>query len=85
MSANRIGLRRVDAAVANIVRSEMALQQIKQADVTRAIGMHPNVFGRKYRGEVAFTSSELADVGRAIGVPASDLIARAEQRMEEAA
>ncbi len=48
--------------------------------MARRLHMHPNVFGRKCRGQVAFTASELADVATELGATAAALIDEAEAR-----
>lgn len=53
--------------------------------MARDIGMHPNVFGRKCRGHVAFSPSELALVAERLGMTAADLTAEAERRFNSIA
>lgn len=81
METNRSGFTQTfDEEVSGAVRAEMARARLAQATVAETIHMHPNVFGRKYRGESAFAPSELAAVAHLMGLSAADLTSEAERR-----
>lgn len=85
MSSNRIGVSTLDEEVSGVVRAEMGRSRIGQSEMARAIGMHQNVFGRKYRGESKFSSSELAAIAHKLNLTAATLTAEAERRFFSAA
>lgn len=81
MDVNRNGFTALEKIIAGEVRAEMARRGFRQSDVSAAIGMHPNVFGRKYRGNVGFTSSELASIAAFLGTTAAAITEEAERRL----
>ena len=80
MSSNPIRFVTLDQEVSGVVRAELGRARISQGEMASEIGMHPNVFGRKCRGQVAFSPSELAVVAERLGLTASALTADAEER-----
>ena len=77
MSSNPIRFADLDQEVSGVVRAELGRARISQGEMASEIGMHPNVFGRKCRGQVAFSPAELAE---RLGLTASALTADAEER-----
>jgi len=80
MSPNPIRFTTLDQEVSGVVRAELGRARISQGEMASEIGMHPNVFGRKCRGQVAFSPAELAVVAEHLGLTASALTADAEER-----
>ena len=80
MSPNPIRFTTLDQEDSGVVRSELGRARISQGEMASEIGMHPNVFGRKCRGQVAFSPAELAVVAEHLGLTASALTADAEER-----
>lgn len=78
MEANRIGFTALDQRISGVVRALLAVEQVDQKVVADAIGMHANVFGRKCRGESAFSNGELHAVATFFNLSASDLVRQAE-------
>lgn len=72
---------RLDREVSAVVRAEMARAMLPQATLALDVGMHPNVLGRKCRGESAFTAAELVAVATLLGLRAADITAEAEARV----
>lgn len=83
MEANLNGFNTLELFIASEVRAEMGRANVKQSDVATAIGMHPNVFARKYHGRVGFTSSELVAIAQYLGTSGARLTAEAERRYFE--
>ncbi|MGJ9505421.1 helix-turn-helix domain-containing protein, partial [Actinotignum schaalii] len=71
-------------SIAAEVRAEMARKKQKISTLSESIGMHPNVLGRKVRGDVEFTSSDLAEICLALNVPLPELLRRAEEAAKKA-
>jgi transcriptional regulator with XRE-family HTH domain len=65
--------------VAAEVRAEMGRQRKTQAELARALRMHPATVARRLDGSTPFDVAELVDLGAWLGVPAAALLARAEQ------
>ena len=80
MFSNPIRFATLDQEVSGVVRAELGRARISQGEMASEIGMHPNVFGRKCRGQVAFSPAELAVVAEHLGLTASALTADAEER-----
>lgn len=80
MRPNPIRFADLDQEVSGVVRAELGRARISQGEMASEIGMHPNVFGRKCRGQVAFSPAELAIVAERLGLTAAALTADAEQR-----
>ena len=80
MPPNPIRFTTLDQEVSGVVRAELGRARISQGEMASEIGMHPNVFGRKCRGQVAFSPAELAVVAEHLGLTASALTADAEER-----
>lgn len=80
MEANRNGFTALEDLIAAEVRAEMGRKTVKQVDMAQTIGMHPNVFARKYHGRVGFTPSELASIGHVLGTTGAEITAEAERR-----
>ena len=70
MSSNPIRFATLDQELSGVVRAELGRARISQGEMASEIGMHPNVFGRKCRGQVA----------ERLGLTASALTADAEER-----
>lgn len=83
MTENPIRFLDLDQEVSGVVRAELGRARISQGQMARDIGMHPNVFGRKCRGYVAFSPSELALVADRLGTTAAILTAEAERRFND--
>ncbi|MCD4557641.1 hypothetical protein [Schaalia sp. lx-100] len=84
MIVNRVGFATLDEELSGVVRAELARFRLDQKEIANKIQMHPNVFGRKCRGEVAFSTGELTAVAHAIGTTASALTHEAEVRFTKA-
>lgn len=67
----------IDEIVASEVRAEIARQKTKQKYLADKLGLHPNIIGRKVRGEVAFTVPELCAVAIALGIDPTVILNRA--------
>ena len=80
MISNPIRFADLDQEVSGVVRAELGRARISQGEMASEIGMHPNVFGRKCRGQVAFSPAELAVVAERLGLTAATLTADAEER-----
>lgn len=80
MTSNPIRFADLDQEVSGVVRAELGRARISQGEMASEIGMHPNVFGRKCRGQVAFSPAELAVVAERLGLTAAALTADAEER-----
>ncbi|QHO91960.1 hypothetical protein CWT12_12445 [Actinomyces sp. 432] len=80
MSRNPIRFCGIDQEVSGVVRAELSRAHISQAEMARRLHMHPNVFGRKARGQVAFSAAELVDVAAELGTTAAALIDEADTR-----
>jgi hypothetical protein len=80
MTSNPIRFADLDQEVSGVVRAELGRARISQGEMASEIGMHPNVFGRKCRGQVAFSPAELAVVAERLGLTAATLTADAEER-----
>lgn len=81
MDINRNGLADYDERIAAEVRAQMARENTSQKTLAEMVGKHPNIIGRKVRGEVPFSSAELSKVARALHTTAAQLITDAERRM----
>ena len=82
MRTNRNGFNTLDELISGEVRAEIARKKLPRKTLYDSIGMHPNVFNRKYNGLVGFTSSELASVARLLGTTAAEITRAAEARLE---
>ena len=80
MNTNRVRFATFDEVLAGVVRAELARLRLEQKEVANQMNMHPNVFGRKCRGEVAFSTGELSAVARIVGTTAGALTQDAETR-----
>lgn len=65
------------AAVAGEIRAVMARRQIPSRVVSEASGISRSTFSRKLAGRQDFSVSELLDIAKALGVPASSLLVAA--------
>lgn len=84
MMTNRIGFATLDEEVSGVVRAEIARHRRDQKEISTILGIHPNVLGRKVRGEVAFSTGELVEVANALGLSAAEIMREAEQRFRTA-
>lgn len=82
MTQTEIGLKTIDKAISTQVRTEIAKQQTTQKQISKQIGMHPNVFGRKCRGQTTFSPSELQKTAQALGIEMLELIKRAQEQCQ---
>lgn len=80
MRENRNGFATLDEELSGVVRAEMSRAKISQREMALRIGMHPNVFGRKYRGEVGYQPSELSAIGNQLSINGTELMREAERR-----
>lgn len=64
--------------VAIAVRAEMLRQRMKVTDLAKATGIGRVALHHRFNGRVAFDTDELDLVAHALGLPASELIRRAE-------
>lgn len=80
MNTNRVRFTTLDEEISGIIRAEIARQRRDQKQIAATLGLHPNVLGRKVRGEVAFSAGELSEVTRSLGLSAADIVKEAETR-----
>lgn len=71
--------------LASEVRAELARQRVSVRQYSHNLSAVEKTVQRKVAGESQFNVDELFEYASALGTTASDLLARAEQRMEEAA
>lgn len=77
MATNSPGFTQLDTVIAGAVRAEIARAQMRHVDVAQAIGLAPQLFNRKARGESRFTAGELVAVAVVLGIPLERLTADA--------
>lgn len=65
--------------VALEIKAEAARQQITLEEVARRMSSYPERLSRAFSGERELKASEIVDAGNALGVPASELMRRAEE------
>ena len=70
-------------ALAAEVRAELGRQQVGVGSLASHLGIHRTKLYRRLHGIRPFDSDELARIGALLGVPASELIRRAEQVVAE--
>lgn len=71
-----------DEAVAAEVRAEMARQSLTTSTIADRIGVRRATIATRINGLAAFRSSELHGVARVLGLPAAELVARAELALD---
>lgn len=67
------------------IRGEMVRRSVTRDELLSHLGIARSAFTERMQGRVDFRLGEVVEIASALGTTASDLIARAEQRMEEAA
>ena len=67
------------ARVGDTVRAEMARNRVTQEDLARRLNLSQAAVSRRLNGDIPFNVSELATVGRAVGVPLNRLVAGADR------
>lgn len=83
MKSNRVRFATLDEEVSGVVRAEIARQRRDQKEIAASLDLHPNVFGRKVRGEVAFSAGELLEVAHSLGLSAAEITKEAEARFAD--
>lgn len=61
------------------IKAEATRQQIKISDLAALIGTYPERLSRAFNGERALKTTELEKASKVLGVPASELMRRAEE------
>lgn len=56
-----------------IIKAEMAKQQVKQADLAYHWELSPQAVSRRLRGTVPFTANEVASLAETLGLPIAAL------------
>ena len=67
------------------VREAMADRGFSIAEVASRIGIGRQTFSRKLNGHVDFSASEITSLGEVVGVPAWELVRRAEESLKTTA
>lgn len=78
MRANRNRFADLDQEVSSTLRAELGRHRVSQTSIASALGMHPNVLGRKIRGEVSLSAGELGGIAGALGTTGAEIMRRAE-------
>lgn len=71
--------------IGEIVREAMADRGFSIAEVASRIGIGRQTFSRKLNGHVDFSASEIMSLGEVVGVPAWELVHRAEESLKTTA
>ena len=71
----------LSAALAAEIRAERARQQLTQEQVFEPAGMSKSAYLRIETGQRGANVAQLAHIADALGLPLSDLVARAESRL----
>ena len=74
-----------DRILASKVRAAVAEKRVPQAALATAIHATRKTLSRKMNGKSPFSASELERIGQALGVPASELMRRAEAELADGA
>lgn len=67
--------------IGEIIREAMADRGFSIAEVASRIGIGRQTFSRKLNGHVDFSASEITSLGEVVGVPAWELVRRAEESL----
>lgn len=66
--------------IGSLIKKEMKLRGISVKDLVERISLERTAVSERLNGHKDFKSSELAEIGSVLGIPASELMRRAEQR-----
>lgn len=84
MLVNRNRFAALDQEVSGALRAEIARRRVSQVSIAETVGMHPNVLGRKIRGDVAFSAGELGGIASVLDLTGAEIMRRAEAALNEA-
>jgi transcriptional regulator with XRE-family HTH domain len=75
----------IQAAVAAQIRAELGVAKMSQAELARAIGVHPATISRYLDIENPrdIRWDDFAEIAKALGLTPRELVERAERRMED--
>ena len=63
-----------------LVRGMLAEKQVSRGEAAKLVGLSRTAFSKRVNGHVPFLFDEVTSLSASLGVPASELMRRAEQR-----
>lgn len=75
--------RRIELAVNQQIRAELAARRMTQAELAEAVGTGPDVINRYLMGHRSMNNRTFFKIAEALGLRASTILGRAQERMED--